>query len=275
MSTFPDSLLNASFVTESSSGDEEELMPWEQDDFVPRTSSGRQRSPNNIRNQLQRYYMDGSSETETAIIERMGVSYDDFYAFMNPSKAYKTNQWAALENKTYWAAARWLEQAKHEAKIDHQASKKRKTVSGLPSLRDTLASNPFSNRGRLTREHRAMTPPLVALVDEMELPSVIPVYDSSREVAKKVRTFHGGHDTFYSPYFRILFFLCLLSCACRSTRFPLCLWLRSATEGGLLGKPRPRLRNSWTWSTKWNFPLLFRSTIHARKLPRRYVDFME
>jgi hypothetical protein len=195
MSTFPDALLNASFVTESSSGDEDEPMPWEQDDFVPRTSSGRQRSPNNIRNQLQKY-MDASSDTETAIIERMGVSYDEFYDFVNPSKAYKTNQWAALENNTYWAAARLLEQAKHETKIDHQATKKRKTVSGLPLLRDTLALTPFSNKGRLTRKHRGKTPQHMELVNKVELPSVVPVYDSSREVSKKVRRFRGGNDAF-------------------------------------------------------------------------------
>lgn len=154
--------------------------------------------------------MDGSSETETAIIEGMGVSYDDFYEFMNPSKAYKTNQWAALENKTYWAAARWLEQAKHEAKINHQASKKRKTISGIPLTKDTSALNPLSNRGRLNREYRATTPQLVALVDDVEFPSVVPAYDSSQEVSKKVRVFHGGHDTFQRPRFRLFSVLCFV-----------------------------------------------------------------
>jgi hypothetical protein len=128
MSAFPSSVLNASFATASSSGDEEEtLMPWEQEDFVPRTSSGKQKSPNVIRNELQRY-IDASSETQTAIVDSMGINNNSFRNFMNP-KTYK-DQWSATQNGTYWAAARLLERAKHEAKITKQVSKKRKTVDG-------------------------------------------------------------------------------------------------------------------------------------------------
>lgn len=127
------SVLNASFATAPSSGDEEDdmPMPWEEDDFVPRTASGKQKSPNMIRSELQRY-IDASSETKTAIAERMGVSYNSFSKFMNP-KAYK-DQWSAVQNGTYWAAARLLEQAKQEAKTTKQASKKRKTLRPRSSL---------------------------------------------------------------------------------------------------------------------------------------------
>lgn len=181
MATFPDSLLNASFVTDSSSGDEDEPMPWEQDDFIPVTSSGRQRSPNNIRNQLRKY-MDASFETETAIIERMGVSYDDFRGFMNPPKEYIKDQWSAVGNSTYWAAARLLEQVRCEAKLTERANKKRKTVGGLPLLRPPLA---FGNRGKPTREAKANAQQLMEFVNEVDLPSVVPVYDSYPEVVKK------------------------------------------------------------------------------------------
>ena len=181
MSSFPDSLLNASFVTESSSGDEDEPMPWEHDDFIPVTSSGRQRSPNNIRNQLRKY-MDASFETETAVIERMGVTYDDFWRFMNPTKAYIKDQWSAVENSTYWAAARLLEQVRYEAKLSERVNKKRKAVGGLPVLRPTVA---FGNIENPAGEATEKAQQLMELVNEVDLPSIVPVYDTYSEVTKK------------------------------------------------------------------------------------------
>jgi hypothetical protein len=99
MSAFPKAVLNASFATASLSEDEEDsLMPWEEEGFVPRTSSGKQKSPNMIRSELQRY-IDASSETKSAIVDRTGVNYNSFSKFMNP-KNYK-DQWSATQNGTY------------------------------------------------------------------------------------------------------------------------------------------------------------------------------
>lgn len=100
----------------------ENVMPWDEPDFVPRTSSGKQKSPNMIRSELQKY-IDSSTETQTAIIDRMGVNSNSFRRFMNP-KTYK-NQWSATDNGTYWAAARLLAQANYEKKQANKTGKKR------------------------------------------------------------------------------------------------------------------------------------------------------
>ena len=74
---------------------------WEDPDFVPQTKSGKQRTPNMIRNELQKY-IDNSSRTQTFIVQnQLRVGYNSFRKFMNP-KTYK-DQWSAVQNDTYWA----------------------------------------------------------------------------------------------------------------------------------------------------------------------------
>lgn len=150
--------------------DDDALMPWEEDDFIPRTASGKQKSPNQLRGELQRY-IDSSNETQTAIIEELGVNSNSFRKFMNP-KTYK-NQWSACQNGTYWAAARFLARKKHEAKT---SGKKRKASSdgGGPAKKksDTLS--------------KAEAELLMMRINQVELPAGAPVYDSCPELVKKV-----------------------------------------------------------------------------------------
>ena len=84
-------------------------MPWEQEDWVPRTKSGKQKTPNVIRNELQRYIDEckaNNTSNQTAIIAEMSVNNNSFRRFMNP-KTYK-GAWSAAQNGTYWAAARYV-----------------------------------------------------------------------------------------------------------------------------------------------------------------------
>ena len=64
---------NAYAAPPSNNDEEEDLKPWERDGFIPTTASGKQKSPNQIRGELQRY-IDSSDETQTAIVDRMGVN---------------------------------------------------------------------------------------------------------------------------------------------------------------------------------------------------------
>lgn len=61
--------------------------PWEEDGWVPTAKSGKQKSPNLIRGQLQKYIdqckMDGTRK-QMNIIEEMGVNSNTFRRFMNP-----------------------------------------------------------------------------------------------------------------------------------------------------------------------------------------------
>lgn len=78
--------------------DDDEIVPWDREDFIPRVvSSGKQKSPNQIRCELQRY-MDALNETQTAIIGYLGVNSNSYRKFMNP-KTYK-DQLSAAQNGT-------------------------------------------------------------------------------------------------------------------------------------------------------------------------------
>jgi len=114
--------------------EDNETKPWEVEGWVPRTKNGQQKTPNVIRGELQRYIdkckQDGTL-TQTKIIEKMGVNNNTFRRYMNP-KTYK-DQWSAVQNGTYWAGARLLEEVKHEeakAKKAVGAGGKRKASTG-------------------------------------------------------------------------------------------------------------------------------------------------
>ena len=152
-------------------------MPWEMEGFVPRTASGKQKSPNAIRNELQRY-IDNSSETQTAIVDRMGVNSNSFRKFMNP-KTYK-DQWSACQNGTYWAAARLLERVKYEAKLAKATSKKRKTSDS--NVAEAIGAK------KSKADTKADAEELMYRINQVELDANVPVYDSCPELVKKVRT---------------------------------------------------------------------------------------
>jgi hypothetical protein len=64
-----------------SDDDDDDTMTWERDGWVPRMKSGKQKTPNVIRGELQRYIdqckADGSA-TQTRIIETMGINNNTF-----------------------------------------------------------------------------------------------------------------------------------------------------------------------------------------------------
>lgn len=77
--------------------DEYICQPWDEGDWVPTTKSGKQKSPNVIRSEFQKY-IDSVNETQTAIIGKLGINNNSFRKFMNP-KTYK-DQWSATQNGT-------------------------------------------------------------------------------------------------------------------------------------------------------------------------------
>jgi hypothetical protein len=143
---------------------------WEDPDWVPRTSSGKQTTPNQIRSRLQRF-MDKSGESQAATSHRLGVSPSSFYKFMNP-KTYK-NQWSATGNGTYWAAARLLEEESNKPKAP---TKKRKDAPGdSPTDYKKVAKFAFE-------EHVLEISSLPFFWDGS-------VYDSCPELVKKTKAF--------------------------------------------------------------------------------------
>ena len=94
--------------------DDEDVMPWEDgSSWVPMTRTGKQKTPNQIRSELQRYLND-SGRTTKSVMEEMGASSRSYYTFMTKEN-YK-NMWSACKNDTYWKAAKFLFKLEKENK---------------------------------------------------------------------------------------------------------------------------------------------------------------
>ena len=72
--------------------------------YAPTSKSGKQKSPNEIRSEIRKY-LATSGSTQTKFLDQIGVNSNSYGKFMKG--AYK-NAWSALENGTYWAAAKFL-----------------------------------------------------------------------------------------------------------------------------------------------------------------------
>jgi len=180
-------------------------MPWEDEDYIPRTPSGKQKSPNQIRGEIQRY-IDASSETQSFIVtNRLGLSYSSFSKFMNP-KTYK-DQWSACQNSTYWAAARLLEKHKYEQKIAKKTTKtktkeassggKRKqesnsndenNVNGATTTITTTAVEQPSRKKSKAETKKDIETYIERIVTTTPLPNNR-VYDGCPEIVKKIKEF--------------------------------------------------------------------------------------
>ena len=150
---------------------------------------------------------------------------------MNP-KYYK-DQWSAVQNGTYWAAARLLEQHKHEQKLAKKASGNKKRKSDENGTAATASKKPKVARSEMEA--------YMAKVNATELPQgedgyggLGKVYDSCPQVVKKVKEFLAregvtkGKDiylclllikawydliSFLTPYFHFDFIFSLFSTA--------------------------------------------------------------
>lgn len=60
---------------------DDDEMPWEQEDWIPATKSGKQKSPNQIRNEFQKY-LDTCGRTQAAVLSEIHVSAPSFRKFM-------------------------------------------------------------------------------------------------------------------------------------------------------------------------------------------------
>ena len=168
---------------------DESAMPWERDGWVPRSQSGKQKTPNMIRGELQRYIDEckaNGTSTQTSIIDRMGVNSGSFRRFMDP-KTYK-DQWSATQNGTYWAAAKLLEAVKFEKKTAKSSGAKRKvasTESGAAKKAKTEAAVPKKSRAELQLEATQLVNNIVAVEG---VPSEV-VYDTCPEIVAKIKAF--------------------------------------------------------------------------------------
>ena len=187
---------------------DDDLKPWEEDGWVPRTASGKQKSPNVIRGELQRH-IDSSPLTQTAIIQKMGVNNNSFRRFMDP-KTYK-DQWSACQNGTYWAAARLLAEDKWTKDQEKKASKGKKkaatatataTATGTGTSTGKRKADGEENAGNAAvaaaasavakpaaKRTKADTVALMARINATQGAHTSIVYDSCPELVKKMKDF--------------------------------------------------------------------------------------
>ena len=194
----------ASFPTAAAAA--ADLKPWEEDGWVPRTASGKQKSPNVIRGELQRH-IDSSPLTQTAIIQKMGVNNNSFRRFMDP-KTYK-DQWSACQNGTYWAAARLLAEDKWTKDQEKKASKgKKKAATATATATGTSTgkrkADGEENAGNAAvaaaasastvakpapKRTKADTVALMARINATQGAHTSIVYDSCPDLVKKMKDF--------------------------------------------------------------------------------------
>eukprot|EP00574_Skeletonema_japonicum_P014646 CAMPEP_0201714752 /NCGR_PEP_ID=MMETSP0593-20130828/1091_1 /ASSEMBLY_ACC=CAM_ASM_000672 /TAXON_ID=267983 /ORGANISM="Skeletonema japonicum, Strain CCMP2506" /LENGTH=556 /DNA_ID=CAMNT_0048204055 /DNA_START=48 /DNA_END=1718 /DNA_ORIENTATION=- len=173
--------------------EDEDDKAWEEEGWVPRTKGGKQKSPNVIRGELQRYIdkcKANRTSTQTAIIEKMGVNNNTYRRFMNP-KTYK-DQWSALQNGTYWAAAKLLE----EVKYTEENAKKKSSSAGGSAKRKAAATTSSSTTCAATaapaskKSKKDQAIELVNRINAVEDVSYdCAIYDSCPVVVAKIKEF--------------------------------------------------------------------------------------
>jgi hypothetical protein len=165
-----------SVLTSLQTEEEEEEHYWDREGWIPLNKNGTQRTPNQIRGELQRY-IDKCGSTQSAVLDRMGVNSNSFRRFMDP-KSYK-NMWSACDNGTYWAAARLLEKERNKPK----ASVKRKAAAV------GSASGEGNSSKKSKKEAKSDAISLMQSIMGVTGVNDEVVHDSCPELVKKIKTF--------------------------------------------------------------------------------------
>jgi len=181
---------------ETKSDDDDVMKPWDMEGFKPMTKSGKQKSPNMIRNELQKYIdackANGTS-TQTKIIERMGVNNNSFRRFMNP-KTYK-DQWSATNNGTYWAAARLLAEVKYNEELAKKQTKRKSVGGGGAAAKKSKlgANNNCSVSAGASFPSKTSKAEAQALFDKINAVEGVPddaiIYDTCPQLVAKIKAF--------------------------------------------------------------------------------------
>jgi hypothetical protein len=135
-------------IDDDNDSDEEIIDDWEDPQWVPTTSGGKQKTPKQIRNEFQKY-LDQCGRTQKDVLAEIGIGANSFRKFMNPA-TYK-GQWSATQNGTYWAAARLLAKLSYEKKMQKEAeSKNKRQGATIPA-----ASVPATKKAKTTGGSKA------------------------------------------------------------------------------------------------------------------------
>lgn len=177
----------ASETPRTEAGDISDDEPWMDEEYAVMTKSGKQKSPNMIRNALQKY-IDTSGRTRKSILEELKVSPNSFYKFMNPKK-YK-DAWNATQNETYWAAARLLSKVETLKKREKKKNSKKRT-SGEDAAASTGEGAPVPKKVKTNaKQAKQEAQDWMNKVLQTDLGSPaesVPIFDSCSIVVKKIK----------------------------------------------------------------------------------------
>ena len=177
--------------------------------WYPRTSSGKQITPNALRGRIMRFLAE-SGMTQTEFLQRAGINPGSYSRFKKPSN-YK-NQWSACSNQSYWNAAVFLAREAIHKKIRARDAKKAAKADAKKRKRDDKNGASFSSSAAAAsaaplskKQKKAQVEALVQQI--LAVPGVDvddPIYDNCDIIRAKVQRFLIKHDFRITPLLRAL-----------------------------------------------------------------------
>lgn len=143
------------------------------EDWVPRQKSGKQKSCNVIRGEIQRH-LATNQMTQTAFLQQIGCNSNSYGRFMKLKG--KDN---GYQNGVYWGAARFFEMAARRA-----AAEKKANPGG--AKRKRAAETSATQSKKATGDQLLAR---IAAIDTVPLDKEAPVFDTCGEVKKKINAF--------------------------------------------------------------------------------------
>ena len=140
---------------------------WE-DGWVPRTSSGNQKSCNVIRGEISRFLARGTM-TQTAFLQTISCNSKSYGSFMKLKGA-----WNGTQNGVYWGAARFFEIDKR------RIAREKKSAAGKRKHAELAASR---------KQAKQDGERLLEQLTRIDVPDGAPVFDTCAEVRRKIRAF--------------------------------------------------------------------------------------
>ena len=164
------------------------------DDWVPRTSSGKQLSPSALRGRIARFLAE-SGMTQTNFLKKVGINPGSYSKFKKPD--YYKNEWSACNNQSYWIAARFLAREEIREKIRVRDGKGTAKVLAKKRSRDdengassTAAAAAASEAPLSKKQKKAKAEALLQRI--IAVPGVDidgPIYDDCDSIRAKVQRF--------------------------------------------------------------------------------------
>jgi hypothetical protein len=159
-------------------------------EFVPKSTGGKQHSPNMIRGQIRKFLIENPM-TQSAFLSLIGVNSNSYGKFMD-AKYYK-NEWSAVDNGTYNSAAQYI--AVHsltkkikdlQMKADTKASDK---ILGKRSVDDISGDSASVSASTTNKQTKAVAVALVNDTIKIDVPDSCAIYQNCDEVRKALEVF--------------------------------------------------------------------------------------